>query len=60
MNKIDEQAERHQATMDFYKSADDLAKQIAKEIRRLDAEERRELEESYQARMMKPEVKDDE
>lgn len=59
MNKLDEQQQRHQATMDFFKSADALAHEIAKEIRRIDAEERRELEESYQARMVKPAKKEE-
>ena len=48
MNKLDEQ--RHAATMDFYRSAGQLAEEIAKEIKRIDAEERRELEESWQDR----------
>ena len=53
MNKQDEQQQRNHATMDFYKSADDLAEQIAAELKRIDAEERRKLEESYQGRALK-------
>ena len=55
-----EQEQRHAATMDFLKSGKELAEEIAKEIRRIDAEERRELEESYQARRCKPVVNEDE
>ena len=49
-----EQEQRHAATMAFFQSGKELAEEIAKEIRRIDTEERRELEESYQARMVKP------
>ncbi len=60
MNKLDEQQQRHAATMAFFQSGKELAEEIAKEIRRIDAEERRELEESYQARRCNPVVNDDE
>ena len=51
---LDEQQQRHKATMAFFQSGKELAEEIAAEIRRIDAEERRELEESYQGRMVKP------
>ena len=54
MTSIKEQQQRHKATMDFFRSGKQLAEEIAAEIRRIDAEERRELEESYQARRVKP------
>ena len=53
MNRIDEQ--RHAATMTMLEKMGQLADELMQE-----REERRELEESYRARMMKPEVKDDE
>lgn len=38
----------------------ELAEEIAKEIKRIDAEERRELEESWRSRCVKPVVNEDE
>ena len=59
MNKLDEQQQRHAATMAFFQSGKELAEEIAKEIRRIDAEERRELEQSSQARRVKPVEKEE-
>lgn len=59
MNNLDEQAERHAATMDFLKSGKELADEIAAELKRIDDEEREQLEESYQGRMVKAEVIDE-
>ena len=54
MNKIDEQQQRHQATMDFFRSGKQLAEEIAAELKRMEAEEREKLEEDYRGRMVKP------
>ena len=55
MNRIDEQQARHQASMALLKKMGQLADDLLQE-----REQRRDLEKSYRARMMKPEVDDDE
>ena len=55
-----EQEQRHAATMDFLKSGKELAEEIAKEIRRIDAQERREIEREWRSRCVKPVVNEDE
>ena len=59
MISVAEQQQRHAATMNFFRSGKELAEEIAAELKRLDAEERQQLERDYQSRCVK-QVDDDE
>ena len=52
-DKLDEQQQRHAATMAFFQSASDAWDEI-KELLKAEALERRELEESFNDRRYKP------
>lgn len=63
MNDLDEQAERHKATMEFFKSSamsnEELAAAISAELKRLADEERRDLKADVQSRQCKQPIADD-